>query len=133
MRKSAIILFSSISVACTSIQTQTTGKAVVSGNNYDEVFSSAVQSAMNAGLTVTKAEKENGFILAVASNNPFLTNNAPVINIFVHKVNDAININLKSTVHGQLIDYGTSENNISSFCSSFTQIYPKSTCQLIKQ
>lgn len=131
MKKIVIGLLLCTIVSCTAIQTQTTGNAVVVNGNYEEVFSSAVQAAMDAGLIITKAEKENGFILATASNNPFLTRNAPVINIFIRKYGDDISIIIKSTVHGQLIDYGTSKNNITMFCSSFTKNYPNATCQIV--
>jgi hypothetical protein len=133
MKIMTIVLFLATLTACTAIQTQTGGRAVVPGSPYEEVFSAAVQAAMDAGLTVTKAEKDNGLIVATASHNPFLTYNPPIINIFVRKVNDTISISLKSIVHGQLVDYGTSENNISAFCSSFLALYPNATCQVIEK
>lgn len=117
--------------ACTTLQKQSTGKAAISGQNYNSVFSAAVQAAVDSGMVITKAEKENGFILATASNNPFLTTKAPAINILVREADNTINITIKSTIHGQLVDYGTSSNNVKKFCESFGLIYPTSSCGLI--
>lgn len=128
-RLSILLLLTFLLSACaTTLQKQTTGSISIPNKNYNNVFSSAVQAAIESGLVITKAEKENGFILATASHNPFLTYNAPAINIFLMKQNNAVNITIKSTIHGQLIDYGTSKNNITKFCNSLQRSYPSSKC-----
>lgn len=114
----------------TTLQKQTSGLASVQGKEYDEVFPKVVQAAIDSGLLVTKAEKENGFILATGSNNPFLTSNAPAINIVVLDLGNTVNVTVKSTVQGQLIDYGTSKNNILGFCDSFRVYFPETNCNL---
>ena len=128
-RKYLLIITMAVLTGCaTTLQKQASGFAAVEGKTYDEVFPKVVQAAIDSGLVVTKAEKENGFILATASNNPFLTSNAPAINIIVLDLGETVNVTVKSTVHGQLIDYGTSKNNILGFCNSFSAFFPSTNC-----
>lgn len=119
-----------ISGCSTTLQKQSSGSITIPNKNYNSVFSKTVQAAINSGLVITKAEKENGFILATASHNPFLTHNAPAINIFVNKQGNGVNISIKSTIHGQIVDYGTSKNNIKKFCNSLQSSYPGTKCTI---
>jgi len=126
-----VILALTLLTGCsTTLQKQSSGSITINNPNYNSVFSKTVQAAISSGLVVTKAEKENGFILATASHNPFLTHNAPAINIFVNKQGNGVNISIKSTIHGQLVDYGTSKNNIAKFCNSLQNSYPGSKCTI---
>lgn len=114
----------------TTLQKQTSGSVSIDSDNYSDVFSKVVQSAIDSGLVISTAERENGFILATASHNPFLTNNGPVVNIILVEQPGAVNITIRSTIHGQLVDYGTSRNNIVNFCTALQRHYPKSNCEI---
>ena len=122
------LLFTFLLGCSITLQKQSSGNIIIANKNYNSVFSKTVQAAIISGLVVTKAEKENGFILATASHNPFLTNNAPAINIFLNKQGNGVNISIKSTIHGQIVDYGTSKNNIIKFCNTLQSSFPDSKC-----
>ena len=102
--------------------------AVVSTGNYQEVFASVLRVVVDAGLVVKEIDKENGSILAEGSSSRALTWEDPTINIFLSEKEGGVDISLKSTVHGQKYDYGTSKRTLESFCSSLEKVYPRTTC-----
>ncbi len=102
--------------------------AVVSTGNYQEVFASVLRVVVDAGLVVKEIDKENGSILAEGSSSRALTWEDPTINIFLSEKGGGVDISLKSTVHGQKYDYGTSKRTLESFCSSLEKVYPRTTC-----
>lgn len=126
----AVLCFFFLAGCSTTMQKQSSGSISIASTDYDKVFSSVVQAAIDSGLVVAKAEKENGFILATSSHNPFVTYNAPAINILLNKADSAVNVTIKSTVHGQIADYGTSRNNVVKFCKSLQTTYPSSGCKI---
>ena len=102
--------------------------AVVSTGNYQEVFASVLRVVVDAGLVVKEIDKENGSILAEGSSSRALTWEDPTINIFLSEKEGGVDISLKSTVHGQKYDWGTSKRTLESFCSSLEKVYPRTTC-----
>ena len=115
-------------VSCASAQKQTSANAMVSTGSYEEVFTSVLSSVVDAGLVVQEVDEESGFILAEGSGNRALTWEDPLINIYLSKKNAGVNVLIKSTVHGQKYDYGTSKKTVESFCSALEKTYPKTKC-----
>ena len=123
----ALLMFS---VSCASPQKQTSANVIVSTGSYEDVFASVLRIVVDAGLVIEEIDKENGFILAEGSSTRGLTWEDPKINIILTKKDTGVEILIKSTVHGQLYDYGTSKNAVESFCSSLEKTYPKAMCSI---
>jgi hypothetical protein len=97
---------------CTTLQSRSTATAALNGMNYDQAFRLAIQSAMDAGLTIGSADKDAGLITATRGANSLLTFENPAINITVLDGESISTISVASTVGGQMIDYGTTADTV---------------------
>jgi len=96
----------------TPLQKQSSGKIHIPDKNYEKVYSDVMQAAVDSGFVISSSDKDNGLILATIGANPLLTNSQPIINIFLKKATTGIDVSVKSTIRGQLYDYGISKNNV---------------------
>ena len=129
MKRIFFVLVSLMMASCTSLQVKSSGTAQLRDKDYNEVFSAAIDSALEAGFTIDSTSKDAGIITASASHNGLLTNQAPKINIVVRQNDDdSVRLKINSIVRGQLVDYGTSSSNVEDFCKSFSERYPTADC-----
>lgn len=128
MRKLALVLCLTLGACSTSIQTRATGMGFIKGADYDAAFQSATSAAVTAGFTITSADKNSGFINATRAANAMLTYTNPAINIIVQRGADGVQVQVASTVAGQLIDYGTTRKTIQDYCDALLKAAPGATC-----
>lgn len=124
-----IIVFGLVA-ACTTVQTRTTAEVGSLSMSADEAFDVAKRAALEAGLTLTSVDSDNGFITATRGANAMLTYQNPVINISVDENAEGTSLFISSTVGGQMVDYGTTASTIEDFCSAITRTLPGSRCAI---
>lgn len=120
-----------IVIGCTTkMQTRSSASASLGGINYDQAFRIATQAATDAGFTITTANKDAGLITATRGGNALLTYNNPAINITILDNDGRIDVNVASTIGGQLVDYGTTARTVSDFCEALQSRRPDATCAI---
>ena len=95
---------------------------------HKQAFQIATQSAIDAGFTITSATKDGGLITATRGANSLLSYQNPTINILVSSNGSMSNINVASTVGGQVVDYGTTSRTIKDFCIALQKRQPTAIC-----
>ena len=116
---------------CTTVETRATGRTKPIQMEPDAVFDLAVQSAVNAGMTVRSVEKSSSNITAVRGGNKLLTWNDPEINILVSESTGGTLVVINSAVGGQVIDYGTTAATVTDFCAAFNALVPDADCTVL--
>jgi hypothetical protein len=86
---------------------------------HKQAFQIATQSAIDAGFTITSATKGSGLITATRDANSLLSYQNPTINILVSSNGSTSNINVASTVGGQIVDYGLLRKRLRIFALLF--------------
>jgi len=128
MRTTLTLLIVLSLTACTTIQTRATSTAHLAGMDSDTAYNAAMHAAVSAGFTILATNKDSGFIIATRARNPFLTHQNPVINIGIIELNGEIQLNITSTVGGQVVDYGTTQDTVDDFCNALHNLLPEASC-----
>src|SRR3954453_24026578 len=82
--KGLLAAFLAVLCGCTTkIQSRSAASLDLTGVDYNKAFRDATQAAVDAGFTITSANKDAGLTTATRGGNRLLTYSAPVINITV--------------------------------------------------
>ncbi len=130
--KSTITIIASLLVLLSgcSVQTQTRGSASIPNAEYNKVYALTTQAILDSEFSITSSDKETGIIVAKAGRNLLLAHEGSSINIIVLKSGEGVNLDIRSTLAGQVADYGINEDNIKSFCKNLKNLLPEATCEI---
>jgi hypothetical protein len=124
----AVIMAIALFGCTTKMQSRSTASLDLTGVDYGQAFREATQAAVDAGFTITSANKDAGLITATRGSNRLFTYQDPAINITVLDNQQSVRIHVNSTVGGQAGAWGTNTRIVREYCEAFRAREPTAVC-----
>jgi hypothetical protein len=113
--------------ACHTLHVTSSGTAQIplDASTYDDVFLAALRATRQAGFVLQSSDKATGYIHATKQNNPLLAN-APKRDLSVQVAQNqrGYSIEISSTLGGQMVAYGATQDDIDRYCQALYTLLP---------
>lgn len=107
-----------------SIKVTTPARAFVANKSTDEVFDFVVQAVAEAGFITSLANKDAGIITAKKIGG-MMNSEDTLISCKVQKTAGGVLVDVRSTLPGQIVAYGTTKNTIQELFKRLSMYLPE--------